>query len=194
MASASYYDVGEFLAPSGVYSPHSRHTSRSRPKERRLHSRSRSRSRSHRRSTRSDHHSPDDHRSSSKPKPKPRGPFFTIASRLSRSTFFGGRPSYYKRSPRKGFLHRTHKQLRRLLRDLSHYARRHPWKVLALVVVPLLGSLLALLARFGLRAPAALEDLLGLAARAATGDPIGAVGDAVRMAGGFGATYQYAIR
>lgn len=44
------------------------------------------------------------------------------------------RPSYYKRSPRYGFLQRAYRQLRRLLRDLVHYAKRHPWKVFFLVV------------------------------------------------------------
>lgn len=78
--------------------------------------------------------------------------------------------------------------MRRLLRDLVYYAKRHPAKVFALVLMPLVtgGFLTALLARFGLRLPASLERLLGLAARAgAAGNPgIGLVGEAVRMAGG----------
>lgn len=71
-----------------------------------------------------------------------------------------------------------------------YYAKRHPAKVFALVLMPLItgGFLTALLARFGLRLPAGLERMLGLAARAgAAGDGFGLVGEAVRMAsGGFG--------
>lgn len=49
------------------------------------------------------------------------------------------------------------------------------------------GFLTALLARFGLRLPAGLERMLGVAAKAGAGDGIGLVGEAVRMAsGGFG--------
>lgn len=58
-----------------------------------------------------------------------------------------------------------------------------------LVVMPLItgGFLTALLARFGLRLPREIEKMLGVAGKAASGDSIGLVGDAVRMAsGGFG--------
>ncbi|POR38241.1 Uncharacterized protein TPAR_01545, partial [Tolypocladium paradoxum] len=118
-----------------------------------------------------------------------RGSFFGLGN-SSRSSFFGmgGRPSYYKRSPRQGFMQRAYRHLRRLLRDLVHYAKRHPWKVFFLVVMPLVtgGALTALLARFGLRMPPSLERMLGMASRAASGDGFGLVGDAVRMAGDFG--------
>lgn len=59
------------------------------------------------------------------------------------------------------------------------------------MVVPLItgGALTALLARFGLRLPPALERMLGLGARVAGGGGgLGLVGEAVRMAssgGGF---------
>ncbi|KFH47955.1 hypothetical protein ACRE_011790 [Hapsidospora chrysogenum ATCC 11550] len=105
----------------------------------------------------------------------------------SRGSFFGfSKPSYYKRSSRHGFLHRSYKQLKRLLRDLAHWAKRHPWKVFFLVIMPLVsgGVLTALLARFGLRIPHSIERLLGIASKAATGDAGGLVGEAVRMAGG----------
>jgi len=51
--------------------------------------------------------------------------------------------------------------------------------------VPLItgGALTALLARFGLRMPAGIERLLGVASKAATGDGIGLVGEAMKMAG-----------
>lgn len=81
--------------------------------------------------------------------------------------------------------------MRRLLRDLIYYAKRHPVKVFALVIMPLVtgGFLTALLARFGLRLPAGLERMMGVAAKAGAGDGIGLVGEAVRMAsGGFGST------
>ncbi|KJZ76721.1 hypothetical protein HIM_04057 [Hirsutella minnesotensis 3608] len=118
-----------------------------------------------------------------------RGSFFGLGNNSSRSSFFGGRSSsYYKRSPRQGFVQRAYRQLKRLLRDLVHYAKRHPWKVFLLVIMPLVtgGALTALLARFGLRMPLALERMLGVASRAAAGDSIGLVTDAVRMAGDFG--------
>lgn len=99
--------------------------------------------------------------------------------------------SHYRRSPRPNFLTRAYKQLKRLLRDLVYYAKRHPLKVFTLVVVPLItgGFLTALLARFGLRLPPSLERMLGLGARAMGGGglgSIGLVGEAVRMASGMG--------
>ncbi|KAK2775154.1 hypothetical protein CKAH01_12911 [Colletotrichum kahawae] len=117
-----------------------------------------------------------------------RSSFFGIpnASRSSSGFFgFGGRsPSYYKRSPRSGFLHKTLKQVKRLWRDLVYYAKKHPYKVLALVIMPLItgGFLTALLARFGLRLPPGIERMIGIGAKAAQGDSVGLVGEAMRMA------------
>lgn len=98
------------------------------------------------------------------------------------------RSSYFKRSPRQGFLQKAYKQVKRLLRDIVHWAKRHPWKVFFLLIMPLVtgGALTALLARFGLRIPAAIERMLGIASRAASGDSSGLVGEAVRMASNFG--------
>ncbi|KID99958.1 hypothetical protein MAJ_04015, partial [Metarhizium majus ARSEF 297] len=122
-----------------------------------------------------------------------RGSFFGVGNNNSRSSFFnfgggGSRSSYYKRSPRQGFMQRAYKRLKRLIRDLIHYAKRHPWKVFFLVVMPLVttGALAGLLARFGLRIPPSLERMMGMASRAASGDSFGLVSDAVRMAGDFG--------
>ena len=83
---------------------------------------------------------------------------------------------------------RTIKKVKRLLRDLVYYAKRHPVKVFMLVIMPLItgGALTALLARFGLRMPAGLERALGIGAKAFGGDSVGLVGEAVRMAGGLG--------
>lgn len=173
-------------------SSHRRHSSRSRHKKRRSDSRSRSRSSSrgrHRKaSSRSaagsvfggDKH--DKHNAS-------RGSFFGLGGNLSRSSLFGSnRSSYYKRSPRQGFIQKSYRQLKRLLRDLVHWAKRHPWKVFFLVIMPLIsgGVLTALLARFGLRIPAGIERMMGVASKAATGDSVGLVGEAVRMASNFG--------
>ncbi|KAH8675925.1 hypothetical protein BX600DRAFT_189793 [Xylariales sp. PMI_506] len=116
-----------------------------------------------------------------------RGSFFNLGNSSSRSFFGIGRSSsYYKRQPRANFVQRMYKQLKRLLRDLVHYAKRHPMKVFMLVIMPLItgGALTALLARFGLRLPPGIERMMGLAARTASGDGIGLVGEAVRMASG----------
>ncbi|KAI0596485.1 hypothetical protein F4775DRAFT_313884 [Biscogniauxia sp. FL1348] len=112
--------------------------------------------------------------------------FFNLGNGSSRSFFSTGRSnssSFYRRSPRSSFLQRTYKKLKRLLRDLVYYAKRHPLKVFMLVVMPLItgGALTALLARFGLRLPPGVERMLGLAARTASGDGIGLVGEAMRM-------------
>ncbi|KAI1383525.1 uncharacterized protein F4822DRAFT_420903 [Hypoxylon trugodes] len=107
----------------------------------------------------------------------------------TRSFFsFGRSNSYYKRQPRSSFLQRTLKKLKRLLRDLVYYAKRHPLKVFMLVIMPLItgGALTALLARFGLRLPPTIERMLGVAARAGSGDSTGLMSEAVRMAGGLG--------
>lgn len=82
---------------------------------------------------------------------------------------------------------RTYRKLKRLLRDLVYWAKRHPLKVFMLVIMPLItgGALTALLARFGLRLPAGIQRMLGLAARTAGGGGgIGLMGEAVRMATG----------
>lgn len=103
---------------------------------------------------------------------------------------FAESSSYYKRSPRQGFFQRSYKKLKRLLRDLVHWAKRHPWKVFFLVIMPLVtgGALTALLARFGLRMPKGIERMLGMASRAASGDSFGVAAEAMRMATDFGGT------
>lgn len=57
-----------------------------------------------------------------------------------------------------------------------------------LVIAPLItgGALTALLAFFGLRLPSGIERALGLGAKAMSGDSVGLVGEALRMAGGLG--------
>ncbi|KAK9417804.1 hypothetical protein SUNI508_01561 [Seiridium unicorne] len=125
-----------------------------------------------------------------------RGSFFNMGNSSSRSFFGLGRSSsYYKRSPRSNFMQRMYKQLKRLLRDLVYYAKKHPMKVFMLVIMPLVtgGALTALLARFGLRLPPGLERMLGIAAKTASGDSIGLVGEAVRMASGMGGSGSVSV-
>ncbi|KAI0974599.1 hypothetical protein F4678DRAFT_423290 [Xylaria arbuscula] len=158
------------------------------------HKRDKSRSRSHSRERRSKHRSSsgldglfgDDsnyakHNTS-------RGSFFNLGNNSTRSFFSTGHSSsYYKRSPRANFMTRAYKKLKRLLRDLMYWAKRHPVKVFVLVIMPLItgGALTALLARFGLRMPAGIQRMLGLAAKTAGGTGgIGLMGEAVRMVTG----------
>ncbi|KAH7027460.1 uncharacterized protein B0I36DRAFT_350987 [Microdochium trichocladiopsis] len=96
--------------------------------------------------------------------------------------------SYYRRQPRANFVQRAIKYLKKLLRDLVYYAKRHPMKVFMIVIMPLItgGALTALLATFGLRLPPSVERMLGVAAKTASGDGIGLVGEAVRMASNLG--------
>lgn len=167
-----------------------RRSSRSRPKKRRSRSRSRSSSRNHGRSfAGSIFGGGERDRDRYSKQNSSRASFFGLGGNSSRSSFFGNsRSSYFKRSPRQGFLQKAYKQVKRLLRDLVHWAKRHPWKVFFLVIMPLVtgGALTALLARFGLRIPPAIERMLGVASRAAGGDSSGLVGEAVKMATNFG--------
>jgi hypothetical protein len=189
---------GMSVVEGGLSRPSRRHRSRSRShKKKRSRSKSRSRSRSSSRNRDRDRggngiasffgidSNYQKHSAS-------RGSFFNLGNEKnsSRSSFFGfSKPSYYKRSSRHGFMHKSYKQLKRLIRDLVHWAKRHPWKVFFLVLMPLIsgGVLTALLARFGLRLPQSLERLVGVAGKAVTGDAGGLVGEAMKMAGSFGA-------
>jgi hypothetical protein len=113
--------------------------------------------------------------------------------------------SYYKRSPRSGYLKRAYAQLRRLLRDLIYYLKRHPMKVFMLVIMPLItgGALTGLLARFGIRLPGGLEKMFGAAGgggygvgrgagghmqfeRSKVEGPLGALGGLGNLAAGMG--------
>lgn len=82
------------------------------------------------------------------------------------------------------------------MRDVIHFAKRHPLKVFMLVIMPLIttGALAGLLARFGLRLPREFERMMGMTAKASSGNSIGLVSDAVRMAseiGGFNHRTSY---
>ncbi|KAI9885888.1 MAG: hypothetical protein M1823_002313 [Watsoniomyces obsoletus] len=67
--------------------------------------------------------------------------------------------SYYRRRPRDGYVNRIIHQLRRFVRDLLAYARRHPVKVFMLVIMPLLtgGALSGVLRKFGIVLPMGLS-------------------------------------
>ncbi|KAL4896422.1 hypothetical protein BDV59DRAFT_106249 [Aspergillus ambiguus] len=103
----------------------------------------------------------------------PRRGYSTHHSRSSAPSIFsvggssrGGRssPSVFSSSssrrarPRSGFVHRVVRYIKRLLRDIYSYARRHPIKVLLLVVVPLItsGVLHKLLSMIGIHLPKSL--------------------------------------
>jgi hypothetical protein len=69
---------------------------------------------------------------------------------------------------------RIYSKLRRLLRDLLYYLKKHPMKVFMLVIMPLIsgGALAGLLAKFGIRLPGGIEKMFG----AAAGGSMGGVG------------------
>ncbi|EXJ81479.1 hypothetical protein A1O3_07772 [Capronia epimyces CBS 606.96] len=83
----------------------------------------------------------------------------------SASSFFslgaGGSSSrgHARARPRSGFINR----IRRFLREIYSYLRRHPVKVFLLVIMPLItgGALSKLLSRLGVRLPRGLENLVG---------------------------------
>jgi hypothetical protein len=191
------------LAGTESVSGHRRHRSRSRTrhsshKKHRSRSRSSSRHRDRDRAPMSsisqifgfgDGHGHDRDRDRHHKHNSSKASFFGLGGNGSRSSFFGtNRSSYYKRAPRGNFMQRAWKQLKKIIRNLVHYAKRHPWKVFFLVVMPLVtgGVLTSLLARFGLRMPPSLDRMVSMASRAATGDHFGLVNDAVKMAGDFG--------
>lgn len=117
----------------------------------------------------------------------------------------GGRSSsYYKRSPRKGYLSKILHQLRRLWRDLIYYAKKNPLKVFMLVIMPLLtsGALVGLLSRFGVRLPGGLDRMLRNLGGGSEGSlhmeresyqgPLSGVGNVVGAMGGLGGAMNVA--
>jgi hypothetical protein len=87
-------------------------------------------------------------------------------------------------------------RLRRLLRNLIHFMKKHPMRVFMLVIMPLLtgGALAQLLARFGIRLPAGLDKMFGGRGGGRSVDfesttvegPLAAVGGLSSLAGGLG--------
>ncbi|KAL5333755.1 hypothetical protein BJX70DRAFT_46452 [Aspergillus crustosus] len=83
--------------------------------------------------------------------------FSFSGSRTGRSSpsVFSSTSSSRRARPRSGFIQRIIRYIRRLFRDISSYARKHPMKVLMLVVVPLItsGVLVKLFAMIGIHLP-----------------------------------------
>lgn len=91
------------------------------------------------------------------------------------STFSSRSSSYYKRRPRDGYIQRLLHKLKHLIREVMAYARRHPYKVFLLVIMPLIsGGVLHSIARqFGIRLP---DFLKGSAATRGGGGYYGSQG------------------
>ncbi|KAL8997876.1 MAG: hypothetical protein Q9169_002958 [Polycauliona sp. 2 TL-2023] len=87
----------------------------------------------------------------------------TSYRRSSSYSQHGGSSSYYKRRPRDGYIQRMVHEIKKMLRNLVSYARRHPVKVFMLVIMPLItgGALHNILRQFGIRLPAGLSTLIG---------------------------------
>ncbi|KAI7198812.1 hypothetical protein KC343_g860 [Hortaea werneckii] len=74
----------------------------------------------------------------------------------SRGIFGSSGSSYYKRRPRDGYIGYLIHKLQRMIKELWHYARRHPAKAFFAVIVPLLsagGAIHGILRQFGVRLP-----------------------------------------
>jgi hypothetical protein len=81
----------------------------------------------------------------------------------SYSSHRGSSSSYYKRRPRDGYIEYMLHKFKRLLRKLYDYARRHPYKVFFMVIMPLIsGGVLHKTARqFGIKLPDILKGNAG---------------------------------
>ncbi|ORY11249.1 hypothetical protein BCR34DRAFT_588065 [Clohesyomyces aquaticus] len=103
------------------------------------------------------------------------GSSYSSSSRHHSST------SHYKRRPRDGYLQYLYGKFRHLLRELWTYARRHPYKVFFMVIMPLVsGGVLHKLARqFGVNLP----EMGGAGARG--GHSSGSYGGGSRGGGGY---------
>jgi hypothetical protein len=77
----------------------------------------------------------------------------------STASFFSSSSSSRRARPRSGFIQRLIQSIKRLFRDIYHYARRNPVKVFLLVIVPLVtsGILAKLLGVVGIRLPRSLS-------------------------------------
>ncbi|KAJ9623718.1 uncharacterized protein PV06_06013 [Exophiala oligosperma] len=102
------------------------------------------------------------------------------------SSFTGGGSSRGHHSsrarPRSGFINR----IRRFLREIYSYMRRHPLKVFLLVIMPLItgGALAKLLAQVGIRLPPGIHRMMGGATTRQTSERYYARGGARDFDGG----------
>lgn len=93
-------------------------------------------------------HSHSQHQPSSSSK----GAYYSTSSHKSSS----------RARPRSGYVNVMISKIKRYLRRLTDYARRHPIK-LFMMILPLLtgGALAGILAKFGIRLPRGLENMVG---------------------------------
>ncbi|KAL4808556.1 hypothetical protein BDV18DRAFT_135286, partial [Aspergillus unguis] len=100
----------------------------------------------------------------------------TRAGRSSPSVFSSS--SSRRARPRSGFIQRVIRYIRRLFRDITNYAKRHPMKVFMLVVVPLItsGVLVKLFSMVGIHLP---KHIFGGASHGAAGGGGGGEGGGI---------------
>ncbi|KAK2812401.1 hypothetical protein FQN50_001402 [Emmonsiellopsis sp. PD_5] len=86
--------------------------------------------------------------------------------------------------PRSGFISRMVRRIRRLFRDIMHYAKKHPMKVFVMVIMPLItgGVLQKMLGVVGIRLPPSLGGLKG--GQSKGGRSGGGIGDLMGGGGG----------
>lgn len=130
-------------------------------------SRPRSRSRSRSRSGERHHSSSGKHYASKPTYTRSSSSFFGLPNTSTTSHHSSSSKRHYSSSsraqPRRNLTNRLVSRLRKFIRDLYYYMRRHPVKVFILVIMPLLtgGVLTKILAQFGVRLPRGLEELVG---------------------------------
>jgi len=86
----------------------------------------------------------------------------------SSSSHRGSSSSRYKRSPRDGYIQAMVRKFKRMLHQLYEYARRHPYKIFFMVIMPLIsgGALHKMARQFGVSLP---DFLKGNAAHSSRG-------------------------
>ncbi|CAI7639114.1 unnamed protein product [Penicillium pancosmium] len=94
------------------------------------------------------------------------------------SVFSAFSSSSRRARPREGFVQRMIRDVKRLFRDIIRFAKKNPFKVLMLVIVPLLtsGVLPKLLAMIGLRLPHGVMSALGGAGASGARGGMGGMG------------------
>lgn len=104
--------------------------------------------------------------------------YSTYYSRSAPSIFSSFSSSSRRARPRAGFIQHLIHSIKRLLRDIYRYLRRHPLKVFLLVILPLLtsGVLPKLLGMVGLRLPPGVLNALGGSAANYSRGELGAIG------------------
>ncbi|KAL6250510.1 hypothetical protein RBB50_002812 [Rhinocladiella similis] len=106
----------------------------------------------------------------------------SASSFFSSFTAGSSRGHHSRARPRSGFINR----IRRFLREIYSYMRRHPLKIFLLVIMPLItgGALAKLLAQVGIRLPAGIQRMMGGATTRQTSERFYARGGARDFDGG----------